>query len=48
MAIDWNKFEENNKTIALNILHVPQNKKEICVAYRSKYNPSVKIKQFYL
>ena len=38
MAIDWNKFEENNKTIALNILHVPQNKKEICVAYRSKYN----------
>ena len=44
MAIDWNKFEENNKTIALNILHVPQNKKEICVAYRSKYNPSVKIK----
>ena len=38
MAIDWNKFEENNKTIVLNILHVPHNKKEICVTCRSKYN----------
>ena len=38
MAIDWEKFEQNNKTIALNILYVPHNKKEIGVAYRSKYN----------
>ena len=38
MVIDWNKFEQNNKTIALNILYVPHNKKEIGVAYRSKYN----------
>ena len=38
MAIDWNKFEQNNKAIVLNILSVPHNKKEIDVAYRSKYN----------
>ena len=37
-SIDWKKFEQNNKTIALNILYVPHNKKEIGVAYRSKYN----------
>ena len=38
MAIDWNKFEQNNKTIDLNILYIPHNKKEIGVIYRSKYN----------
>ena len=37
MAIDWNKFGKNNKTIALNILYVPHNKK-VGVAYKSKYN----------
>ena len=37
-SIDWKKFEQNNKAIALNILYVPHNKKEIGVAYRSKYN----------
>ena len=35
---DWKKFEQNNKTIALNILFVPHNKKEINIAYKSKYN----------
>ena len=35
---DWNKFEQNNKEIALNILFVPHNKKEIRPAYISKYN----------
>ena len=35
---DWRKFECNNKTIALNILHVPYNTKEIRQAYISKYN----------
>ena len=35
---DWKKFEENNKEIALNILFVPHNKKEIEPAYISKYN----------
>ena len=35
---DFKKFERNNKEIALNILFVPHNKKEICHAYISKYN----------
>ena len=35
---DWRKFECNNKTIALNILYVPYNTKEIRLAYISKYN----------
>ena len=30
---DWEKFEQNDKEIALNILFVPHNKKEICHAY---------------
>ena len=45
-VIHWKKFEQNNKTIALNILCVPLNKKEIRFAYKSKYNASMKIKQF--
>ena len=35
---DWKKFEQNNKEIALNILFVPHNKKEVEPAYASKYN----------
>ena len=35
---DWKKFEQNNKEIALNVLFVPHNKKEIEPAYTSKYN----------
>ena len=35
---DWKKFEQNNKTIALNILFVPHNTKQIRHAYKSKYN----------
>ena len=38
MAIDWKKFEQNNKIISLNILYVPHNKKEIGVVYKSKHN----------
>ena len=34
----WKKYEENNKEIALNILFVLHNKKEIEPAYTSKYN----------
>ena len=34
----WKKFEQNNKEIALNILFVPHNKKEINIAYKSKCN----------
>ena len=35
---DREKFEQNNETIALKILYVPNNTKEICHAYKSKYN----------
>ena len=35
---DWKKFEQNNKTIALNILFVPYSTKQIRSAYISKYN----------
>ena len=35
---DWRKFECNNKTIALNILNVLQNTKQIKQAYISKHN----------
>ena len=35
---DWEKFEPNNKTIALNILSIPHNTETIRVAYRSEYN----------
>ena len=34
---DWKKFELNNK-VALNILYMPHNTKNIQLAYRSKYN----------
>ena len=34
---DWKKFEQNNKEIALTVLFVPNNKKEIEAAYTSKY-----------
>ena len=37
---DWKKFERNNKTIALNILFVPNNEKTINIAYKSKYRKS--------
>ena len=35
---DLKKFEQNNKTIALNILLAPHNEKAINLAYKSKYN----------
>ena len=35
---DWNKFEVNNKNVALNILYVPFNTKKIQIADKSKYN----------
>ena len=37
-ASAWKKFEENNKSIALNILFVPNGTKDIRLAYKSKYN----------
>ena len=35
---DRKKFESSNKSIALNILYVPHNTKEIRHAHKSKYN----------
>ena len=35
---DWNRFEVNNKNIALNILYVPFKTRKIEIAYKSKYN----------
>ena len=35
---EWKKFELNSKSIALNILVVPYNTKEIRLAYKSIYN----------
>ena len=35
---DWIKFEQNNKTIALNILFIPHNTETIRIAYRSEHN----------
>ena len=35
---DWKKFEQNNKTIALNVLSIPHNKKSINLTYKSKCN----------
>ena len=35
---EWRKFEQNNETIALNILHVKKKAKTINIVYKSKYN----------
>ena len=34
----WEKFEKNNKEVALNIIYTLPNTKEIKLAYKSKYN----------
>ena len=41
---DWNNFEKNNKKIALNVLFVLYNTKEIKAAYISKHNSDRKDK----
>ena len=35
---DWKKFEQNNKSIAINIFFVPQNKESVTFVYKPKYN----------
>ena len=44
---DWKKFELNNKSIVLNILHVPYNTIEISMYISQNMILSVKIKQFF-
>ena len=34
---NWKKFELNNKSIALNVLYIPEGEKTIRHAYKSKY-----------
>ena len=35
---DWKKFELNNKSIALNVLYIPEGEVTIRHTYKSKYN----------
>ena len=35
---EWEEFEQNDTSIALNILFVPHNSEEIKLAYKSNYN----------
>ena len=35
---DWEEFEQNNTSIALNILFVSHNSEEVKLAYKSSYN----------
>ena len=35
---DWKKFEQNNNSIAINILFIPKNEESISLTYKSKYN----------
>ena len=37
---DWEEFEQNNTSIAHNILFVSYNSEEIKLAYKSNYNKS--------
>ena len=39
---EWKTFERNNPSIALNILSVPYDKKDIVTQYKSKYNYKLK------
>ena len=43
----WKKFESTNESIAINILYVPNNTKEIRHAYKSKYNLKCKNQAFF-
>ena len=45
---DWRKFEENNRSIAFNILFVSNGTKDIRLAYKSKYNSKREEKQILL
>ena len=39
---DWKNFESNNKSIALNVLHVAYNTEEIRHPFKLKYNKKIK------
>ena len=35
---DWKKFEQNNESVAINILYVPHNTRKIHIVYKSRHN----------
>ena len=35
---EWQKFDQNNDTVALNILYAKENTKKVNIVYKSKYN----------
>ena len=35
---EWEEFEQNNTSVAFNILFVPHNSEEIRLVYKSNYN----------
>ena len=35
---DWEKFEQENTSISLNVLFIPHNREEIKLTYKSNYN----------
>ena len=35
---DWKKFQQNNESIALNVLFLSQNSEEITLVYKSEHN----------
>ena len=39
---DWEEFEQNNTSIALNVLFVSYNSEEVKLAYKSRYNNNCK------
>ena len=43
---DWKHFEQNNESIALNVLFASQNIEEIRLVYNSEYNFERKLKCF--
>ena len=45
---EWQKFERNNKTIALNVLYIPDNTKTKRVAYRSEHNNKCRKQMIFL
>ena len=45
---DCKKFESNNKTIALNVLYIPNKSEEIRHAYISKHNSTLENQLFLL
>ena len=44
--IDWENFEQNNESIAINVLFSSQDSEEIMLVYKSEHNLERKMKCF--